>query len=850
MENHLDTVTEDLVMEDQRTFSSVTSESSATPSTRPASFRDSKISIAVDVSGSTFGEVLDAERQAIRSICTLVPRNSRSTIKIFPWSDRAAEPKSFSELDSLVSDGGTDPNVFIEHPQCRFALQESSFWFLMTDGIIPSHCVQRFALRLLEHGLHGTACVISIFGDLEQKPSECNITVGLSIFAVSPHTAFLYTDVESGKTFVLQTKGCFSTLLPRGYSNPTLDYSTLWDDLPQTSFENLSRISIPHPQTVGRDEVILSDSSKLDVASLLQNLPEDDHLIGQILDNHDNLKTIALTAKVKGQSDRLQLWLDRIDHRLDSSETVKPPLQEQYSQLMTDVVSKLCQSDASTDLSSVQKQLQKANADDVSRLDSLVEAKQISNRESSYRRISSGHARRVSCSGFDEAGDNIGNIPMPPLPTERDRIRYAPPMPSITSLFNPGFQKSDSPKDCFKGRCDFCAAETSLLALLLRARPEKADTPHFPAPGARSKLVYPLTVGNYPETDIVSPFVACDPCSYRLVRRGKTLYGDTLVSALPLVSFSMNKEPWLETIHIATHKRFHQSDIPAVFLSILYTKLERLLEEDTSLQINSLREALKWTCNMLLSEVLISRMYDPELDRFGIGALHEVLLRNFKNTLDDTSKAALLDYPIDGFVVANVALSNSKHSSKISGSKRKRIVFLRFLYHLTEKYHEYASENDKFVVHAAKSLVLLLSDPIGARSLLRWDTLRGLSVSFKDPAEMRQFFSQISKNSQSFKLSISIKELTETPFLSVDAMKSFQRLGVLFNWISSQASHATAAFLHHLLRSDTTNASVQDHFKKIVQTTDLKVALAEPENLSARAVEEMIRGLPPIHLSD
>ena len=850
MENDLGTVTEDLVIEDHRTFSSVGSESSATPSTLPASFRNSKISIAVDVSGSTFGEVLDAERRAIRSICTLVPRNLRSTIKILPWNDRAAEPKSFSELNSLVSDGGTDPNVFIQHPQCRFALQESSFWFLMTDGLIESQDVQRFARGLLEYGLHGTACVISIFGDLGQKPSECNITVGLSVFAVSPHTAFLYTDVESGKTFVLQTKGCFSNLLPRGHPNPTLDYGTPWDDLPQTSFENLSRISIPHPQTVGRDEVILSDSSKLDVASLLQNLPEDDHLMAQILDNQDNLKTVALTAKVKGQSDRLQLWLDKIDHRLDSSEIVKPLLQETDSQLMTDVVSKLRQPDASMDLSSVQKKLQKANADDVLRLESIVEAKQISNRESRYRRKSSGHARRISHSGFDEAGDNIGNIPMPPLPTNRHRIRDAPSMPSSTSLFNPGFHKSDSPKDYFKGRCDLCAAETSLLALLLRAQPEKTDTPHFPAPGARSKLVYPLTVGNYPETDIVSSFVACDPCSYRLVRRGKSPYGDTLVSALPLVSFSVNKEPWLETIHLATHKRFHQSDIPTVFLSILYTKLERLLEEDASLRINSLREALKWACNMLLSEVLISGMYDPELDRFGIGALHEVLLRNFRNTLDDVSKAALLEYPLDGFIVANVALSNSKHSSKISGSKRKRIVFLRFLYHLTEKYHEYAAENDKLVIHAAKSLVLLLSDPIGPRSLLRWDTLRSLSVHFKNPAEMRQFFSQMSKNSQSFKLSISIKELTETPFLSVDTMKSFQRLGVLFNWISSQASHATAAFLHHLLRSDMTDASVQDHFKKIVQMTDLNVALAEPENLSARAVEEMIRGLPPIHLSD
>ena len=849
MENHLDTVTEELEDGDYRTPPKADyNDPSTASSTSSASFRDSKISFAVDISGSTYGEVLDAEKQAILSICSLVPRNLRSTIRVLPWSDAAEEPKSLSQLSSLVSDGGTDPNVFIQHPECRYALQQSSFWFLMTDGLIKSPSVRRFASGLLEYGLHGTACVIAIFGDLSQKPSECNITVGLSVFAVSPHTAFLYTDVESGNTFVLQSKGCFSALLPPGRSNPTLDYSTSWDDLPQISFENLSRISIPPPQTVGKDEVILNDSSKLDVANLLQNLPEDDDLINQILDNEDNLKTIALTAKVTNQSDRLRTWLDRIDHKLDTLDTVRPPPQEQHSQLLADVFSKLCQSDTPTDLSSVQQSLQKANEEDALRRQSVTEAQTGSH---VGRRVSSDHARRISYSSLDDAGNNISGYAMPHLSIDRDRARNGPSVPSATSLFNPGFYKSDSQRDLFKGRCNLCAAETSVMALLLRAQPEKTDTPHFPAPGTRSKLIYPLTMGNYPETDIVSSFLACDPCSYRLVQRGRSPQGETLVSALPMVSFIKNKESWLETINVATHKRFHQSAIPMVFLSILYTKLERgMLEEDDSPQVEGFREAIKWVCNMLLSEVLIARTHESELDRFGVGTLHEVLLRNFRNALDDVSKTAVLEYPLDGFIVANVALSNSKHKSKISGSKRKRIVFLRFLSHLAEKYYEYVAENGKLVIHAAKALVLLLSDPVGPRSLLRWDTLRGLSVSFKNPAEMRQFFSQMGKKSQAFKLSISIKELTETPFLSLETMHSFQRLGVLFNWISSHASHATAAFLHHLLRSNVTDMSVQEHFGKIVNMPGLKQALSEPENLSARAVEEMIKGLPPMELND
>ena len=121
------------------------------------------------------------------------------------------------------------------------------------------------------------------------------------------------------------------------------------------SFENLSGISISPPQTVGRDEVILNDSSKLNVASLL---PEDEDLIAQVLDNEDNLKTVTLTAKVKNQSDRLQIWLDKIDHRLENFATVKPPPQEHHPQLLADIDSRV-----------------KLKADDALRLETITEAK-------------------------------------------------------------------------------------------------------------------------------------------------------------------------------------------------------------------------------------------------------------------------------------------------------------------------------------------------------------------------------------------------------------------------------------------------------------------------------------------
>lgn len=76
-------------------------------------FRQSKISIAIDVSGSTYGHVLESEVSAIRSICSLFPKSLRSAIKIIPWSDVAQRPHSLDELDELLSYGGTNPSAIL-----------------------------------------------------------------------------------------------------------------------------------------------------------------------------------------------------------------------------------------------------------------------------------------------------------------------------------------------------------------------------------------------------------------------------------------------------------------------------------------------------------------------------------------------------------------------------------------------------------------------------------------------------------------------------------------------------------------------------------------------------------------
>ena len=71
-----------------------------------------------------------------------------------------------------------------------------------------------------------------------------------------------------------------------------------------------------------------------------------------------------------------------------------------------------------------------------------------------------------------------------------------------------------------------------------------------------------------------------------------------------------------------------------------------------------LRPALNWVCSTLLQEVEVPIPNGVQLT-LRKGPLENHLLEMFNGTLRSSDTVGLLQYPIDGFIVANVALSNS-----------------------------------------------------------------------------------------------------------------------------------------------------------------------------------------------
>lgn len=136
------------------------------------SFKGSKIWGSIDVSASTYGDILDAEISATQAICKLIPSKLRPSSKIVPWSHQCGDPIDLQQANRLQSEGGTDPNVFLDDAASRDFLQEADFWFLVTDGEINNSDVRRFTRGIRGYGLHGKACIICLFGEGDEKPMD------------------------------------------------------------------------------------------------------------------------------------------------------------------------------------------------------------------------------------------------------------------------------------------------------------------------------------------------------------------------------------------------------------------------------------------------------------------------------------------------------------------------------------------------------------------------------------------------------------------------------------------------------------------------------------------------------
>ncbi|KAL2068416.1 hypothetical protein VTL71DRAFT_16514 [Oculimacula yallundae] len=299
--------------------------SSAGDTPTPIPFEDCRMSFAIDIS---------------QMACPRLPKEG--VARVIPWDEISHPIITVEELTNIKPAGRTDPNVLLEKREHIDLLQTSHLWFLLTDGEIVPKTVHRFSLSINSRGLHGTACVIVIFGSLPPKPILCNVSVGISVFAVTPNCVFIFHDVATHRAYILQCKGCFNALLPRGWSHISLNNSTKWDNIPELHYSDLFDIRIPPPVKLDVNQFQLQSGEKVDLDDLYHgNLSQ--VIENKILQNEDNLKSVLLIALTRGRTQAIRDWIaTRRDSFTDLVSMPRPDLNGIAATLVSEATTAFC----------------------------------------------------------------------------------------------------------------------------------------------------------------------------------------------------------------------------------------------------------------------------------------------------------------------------------------------------------------------------------------------------------------------------------------------------------------------------------------------------------------------------
>lgn len=525
-------------------------------------FRDSKVSFAVDISGSTFGPTLDAEKDFIRSVSDLLSPTERFSAKILPWDDRAHPILSVAQLNRLEDRGGTDPRVLLSNASHKEALKASSLWFLMTDGLISEGARVQFAKDVATHGVHGISCVVVVFGNPRSGPASCDISVGVGVFSVVPNCAFLFCNETNGDLRVMQTKGTFDALL-KGQPHAVFTADSRWDLLPQVSVADFADIHVPTPQRLGSDEVALQDSLVINMNNLFANRLAPDQ-IENIFSDMNNLDAVRMTMQARNQQEDFRHWLQQQTLRPDDplfktrqdlgnkaaslfreladlfnrGQPLPWRLQSQLRAAYRDNMRHLV-SEAQTqvEMSLTREEIiQRASASSFSPINSAIA---LSPSRSSrirppaasapmgprMRAFETSYSPYVVVLATPQSQSTGEPTQPPPAPGKRRSIRqnatheredeaWGAWETGLTDsslrglLYTTGFR---STRGSFKGTCPLCNVSGVPLAWLFRTSssgPYKPPTPGpitagFPAPGSHTRLAFPLAMGHFTETSSV-----------------------------------------------------------------------------------------------------------------------------------------------------------------------------------------------------------------------------------------------------------------------------------------------------------------------------------------------------------
>ena len=636
----------------------------------PRPFTDCDIAFAIDISQSTRGGVLSEECALIENFADSLTTKARDRLRIMPWDEIPHSIISIQNLPDIEPAGRTDPNVLLRNREQIELLQKCHLWFLLTDGEIVPQIVRKFALGIASRSLHGTACIIVIFGPRPAKPILCNVSVGISVFGVSPNCMFVFHDADTHTAYILQCKGCFNTLMPNDSRDLSLDKDTEWTAIPQLNYVDVLKINIPPPAKLAATDFQLQSGHKLKFDDLYRG-KLDRNLENELISNKDDLKSAILTAASRGQSEDMHKWLS--SQRGNTAEDVGAPRPD-----VNGDAAKLVQQAIKSLHDEPEKYQPDPNLGKAHRVNWSAFAAAIEPREMAEAQVIDTALDRLAL--IDEEGPSSPGVLSASVPGDARRRRHLNrstlgPRPGPQLLYSKGYRLRNS-HSVGGYECCLCGVIVQTMAVFLKQPPPGEATPGFPKPSSFSDTLFPLAMGNFRETDVISKFTCCDACSSFAVDYGKSPFDESLSGALLFgtdISFDddINKQTLLNTLQRALDGRFSRESTLLVFLAIVYNARSR--SEDF--------EAV-FKCFPMHEQLLIESTSMPyEVGNYTrVGSIPDVVSHYL--SIGTTSPGCdFLDHPIDSCIMMIRACTEIKSITPFAGTIA---LFHRLLLHFIE----------------------------------------------------------------------------------------------------------------------------------------------------------------------
>lgn len=644
------------------------------PPSRP--FTGCDIAFAIDISQSTRGGVLAEECALIENFADSLTSEARDRVRVMPWDEIPHSIISIHDLPNIDPGGRTDPNVLLRNREQIESLQNCHLWFLLTDGEIIPQTVRTFALGIASRSLHGTACIIVIFGRRPAKPILCNVSVGISVFGVSPNCLFVFHDSDTHTAYILQCKGCFNVLMPNGIRDLDLDKDTDWTALPQLNYIDVLKINVPPPAKLAATDFQLQSGHKLNFDDLYSgNLGS--QLENELLSNKDDLKYAILTAAFRGQSEDMHKWI--ASQRGNTAEVVgasRPDVNGDAARLVRQAIKSMRDEPKKY---KPNPDLRKAHWVNWSAFAAAVEP-----HETAGTQVVDDALDRLAF--IDEEGPSSPGALSASLPEDarRQRQPYGSrlgsrpgPRPGTQLLYSKGYRLNKDISHAMGGNeCCLCGQIVHVMALLLKQPPPGEATPNFPKPFSFSDTFFPLAMGNFRETDIISKFTCCDACSFFAVDYGKSPFDESLSGALLFghdICFDddINKRTLLNTVQNALDGRFSRDSTLLAFLAIVYDALNR--SEAGSEVVFLLGQAQR--------TIIQTTSMPYEVGNHNWVARIPDVVSHYLSIGTTSPRCDFLDHPIDSCIIMIRACTDMKYIVPFAGTVA---LFHRLLLHFIE----------------------------------------------------------------------------------------------------------------------------------------------------------------------